>query len=268
MPAHNLIEITSPFAGVTEISINRAEARNAFTLEMAMDMRSHLETIANDENCRVVLLRGEGKSFCSGLDIKANANRQAEDQSISRNVALQEVYSGLVLQIRRLPQPVICLLQGAAVGAGLGLALACDIRLGAPSLTCLVGAVKIGLSAGECGISYHLPRLMGAAKAFEIMLTGRAVGAEEAERIGLVSRIVEEANLNSVAQELAQQLLEISPYSLAYTKKIMWQNLDAANLEAAILLENQTQIIGLATEDFKEASQAFLAKRPAKFTGR
>src|SRR3546814_30004 len=136
----------------------------------------------------------------------------------------QELFGGTIRSLRRLPQPVIAAVQGAAVGAGFGIALAADIRIAAPSTNFLVGAVKIGLSAGECGISYHLPRLIGAGRAFEIMLSGRAVAAEEAVAIGLVARVVDDAQLLDAALETARAIAANSPYSIKHTKQLMWRS--------------------------------------------
>ncbi|WP_317929583.1 enoyl-CoA hydratase/isomerase family protein [Halioxenophilus sp. WMMB6] len=259
--------VVKPSSSLAIVKLNRPAARNAMTITMARELEVVLNEIASDNACRVVILAGEGAAFCAGLDLKANQQRQLENPGISANIALQEQFSGLITQIRSMPQPVICAMQGAVAGAGLGLALACDVRIATSTLKCLVGAVKIGLSAGECGISYHLPRVIGASRAFEIMLTGRPVLAEEASQIGLVSRVVEPSDLMNCCMELADSMLEVSPYSLQSTKKIMWQNLDSPSIQAAILLENQTQIVGLATSDFAEACSAFLEKRAPKFQG-
>jgi enoyl-CoA hydratase len=131
-----------------------------------------------------------------------------------------------------------------------------------------VGAIRIGLTAGECGISFHLPRLIGAARAFEVMLTGRPIKADEAERIGLVSRVVDDAELLAQALELAGQVLRNSPYSTRSTKQLMWTNLEAGSLDAALEVENRAQVLALMTEDFREATAAFMEKRAPVFTGR
>ncbi|HVR50778.1 MAG TPA: enoyl-CoA hydratase-related protein, partial [Pseudorhodoferax sp.] len=131
-----------------------------------------------------------------------------------------------------------------------------------------VGAVRIGLTAGECGISYHLPRLIGAARAFELMLTGRPLPADEAERVGLVASVVPAEELLPRALALAEQVLRNSPYATRHTKQLMWANLEAPSLQAAIELENRAQVLALMTEDFREAVAAFGEKRPPRFTGR
>ena len=131
-----------------------------------------------------------------------------------------------------------------------------------------IGAVRIGLTSGECGISYHLPRLIGASRAFELMLTGRPLSAEEADKVGLVSCVVDDEHLLSRALEMAAEVLRNCPYSIKHTKRLMWANLEAGSLDAALELENHVQVPGLLTEDFGEASDAFAEKRPPRFTGR
>jgi enoyl-CoA hydratase len=165
-------------------------------------------------------------------------------------------------------QPVVAAVPGAAVGAGFGLALAADVRFCAPSTRFLVGAVKIGLSAAECGISYHLPRIVGAGRAFEVMLTGRPITGEEALAIGLVSDMVEPEALLGRALECARMIAKNSPYSVKHTKQAMWANLQAPSLSAALELENHVQVVALMTDDFREAATAFAEKRPPRFTGR
>jgi len=120
--------------------------------------------------------------------------------------------------------------------------------------------VRIGLTAGECGISYHLPRMVGASRAFEIMLTGRPVGAAEAERIGLVARVVSPDQLLPEAMDCAKQVLANSPFSTRHTKRVMWANLDAGSLDAALELENRAQVLGLQNADFARAARAFVGK--------
>ena len=172
-------------------------------------------------------------------------------------------------RLRSLDKVVIAAVNGVAVGVGFALTLGADIRIASRSASFHVGAVRIGLTAGECGISYHLPRLIGASRAFEVMLTGRPVQADEAERIGLVSRLVDDnADLLAQALDLAGQVLRNSPYATRHTKQLMWANLDAASLDAAIELENRAQVLALMTDDFHEASRAFIEKRPPVFTGR
>ncbi|HZV10565.1 MAG TPA: enoyl-CoA hydratase-related protein, partial [Novosphingobium sp.] len=230
-------------------------------------LRAVLAEVAADAALRVVVLAGEGKAFCAGLDLKQVILGEEAPTGPIANMALQELYAGLMLDIHRLRQPVIAAVQGAAVGAGMGVALAADIRIAAPCAQFLVGAVRIGLSAGECGISYHLPRLVGAGRAFEIMLTGRPVTGDEAAAIGLASRLVAEDALRQEALATAQAIAANAPYSIKHTKQVMWANLEAPSLAAAIELENHVQVAALLSADFAEACRAFAEKRPPVFRG-
>jgi enoyl-CoA hydratase len=231
---------------------------------MAARLAAALREAGADPDCRVIVLAAQGNAFCAGLDLKAHPSMDG----VVEWMRLQEVFSGLIETVRGLGQPVIAAVPGASVGAGFGLALAADIRFCTPATRFLVGAVKVGLSAGECGISYHLPRLIGAARAFEIMLTGRPVTGEEAFAIGLASDMVDADALLDRALGCARMIAENSPYSVKHTKQVMWANLHASSLEAAVELENHVQVVALMTDDFREAAAAFAEKRPPQFTGR
>jgi enoyl-CoA hydratase len=251
--------------GVSVIRLARPQARNALTLAMMRELRALLAEIANDQHCRVLLLAAEGDGFCAGLDLKQALQGEEAPQHPSEWMALQELFAGTIAMLRALPQPIVAAIQGAAVGAGFGIALAADVRVTAITAKFLVGAVKVGLSAGECGISYHLPRLIGAGRAFEIMLTGREVAAQEAFTIGLSTALVPTDDLFTTALATARSIASNSNYSIKHTKQVMWSNLNATDLSAALKLENHVQVIGLLTNDFHEAALAFAAKRPPKF---
>jgi len=264
----DLIQCEIVHEGIARVMLNRPSAHNALNWAMATQLRAVLTQLSEDPTCRVIVLAAAGPSFCAGLDLKSCVfGADAADGAIEA-MRLQEHFAGVMPLIRRLPQPVVAAIQGAAVGAGLGLALAADVRLIGQSARLAVGAVKIGLSAGECGISYHLPRMIGASRAFEIMLTGRTVLAEEADRIGLASRLVADADLGSDALDLARAIASNSPYASKHTKQVMWSNLDAPSFDAAIELENHVQTVAMLTVDFREGAQAFAEKRPPNFSGR
>ncbi|VWX54197.1 enoyl-CoA hydratase/isomerase family protein [Novosphingobium sp. 9U] len=259
--------ITERHGNIAVVRMARAEARNALTVAMAAELTAALQQVSQDSSCQVVVLAGDGETFCAGLDLKAVSSADAPPLGAGEWMALQEVFSGLMTQVHKMRQPVIGAIQGAAVGAGLGIALACDVRIATPSTKFLVGAVKLGLSAGECGISYHLPRLVGAGRAFEIMLTGRAVSGTEAQAIGLVIDLMDRDALLDRALDVARAIGTNAPYSVKHTKQVMWANLEA-NFESALELENHVQVVGLLTEDFAEAAKAFTEKRTPVFQGR
>lgn len=256
------------------VRLNRPERLNALRPETVRTLRRTLEALGTDNRLRVIVLTGAGRGFCAGLDLKSSFVGEGEGgDGVMAYYAAQELFAGMVQRIRALDKVVIAAVNGVAVGAGFALTLGADIRLAARSASFHVGAVRIGLTAGECGISYHLPRLIGASRAFEVMLTGRPIPAEEALRIGLVSDVVEDAGLEDAglldrALELAADVLRNSPYATAQTKRVMWANLDAGSLDAALELENRAQVLALMTEDFAEATRAFSEKRAPTFRGK
>lgn len=268
MPADHL-QIETPLPGLTLVRLNRPETMNALTIDMVDDINAAFAAIAKDTVCRVVIVTGAGRGFCSGQDmVVANRRNTTTPSTLPERLSRQERFAGMAAAIRACPQPVIAAVNGPAAGAGMAIALAADIRLCTPNAKFLVAAVRIGLSAGESGLSYHLPRLIGMSRAAEILLTGRPVDAAEADRIGLVNRVVEADDLIPAATGLAQQIIANSPFAVAHTKRMMWENIDADSLGKALDLENRTQILATSTEDYKEATRAFVEKRPPSFSGR
>lgn len=262
-----MIEFADIGGGVGVVTLCRPDAANAMTVPMVDALRAELARIGADRAIRVVVLAAQGKVFCAGLDLKEIRGEDAPRDPIAF-MDLQERFAGLMQDVAQARFPVIAAIGGAAVGAGMGLALAADVRVVAPTARFLVGAVKIGLSAGECGISYHLPRLIGAGRAFEIMLTGRPVGAEEAVAIGLASAAKPDVAAMDHAIALARTIAENSDYAIKHTKQVMRANVDAPSLAGAIALENHVQCVALLTQDFREACAAFEEKRPPRFAGR
>lgn len=255
--------------GVAVVKLNRPERLNALSPDAVRALRDTLDEIGEDESLRVVVLTGVGRGFCAGWDLKSKLQGEAgAPPSVTQLYAGQELFEGMVRRIRAIDKVVIAAVNGVAVGAGMALTLASDIRIAARSASFQIGSVRIGLTSGECGISYHLPRLIGASRAFELMLTGRAVSAEEAEKVGLVSCVVDDEHLLQRALEMAAEVQRNSPFSIKHTKRLMWANLEAPSLDAALELENHAQVLALLTEDFDEASGAFVEKRPPRFAGR
>jgi enoyl-CoA hydratase len=171
-----------------------------------------------------------------------------------------------VTRLRALSKPVIAAVNGPATGGGLALALACDVRVAAESARFNVAFIRVGLSGCDIGVSYLLPRLVGASRAFELMLTGRMIDAAEADRIGLVSKMVPDGKVLDAALDTAELIRANSPFGVWMTKEVMWDNLEASSLQAAIDLENRTQLLSSYTGDMREALAAFLEKRPPRFS--
>jgi enoyl-CoA hydratase len=265
----NGITLEHPAEAVTRIVLDRPEVLNALNPEMVIGLSEALDAAGADPGCRVVIITGAGRGFCSGQDMAAAAKRNAgAGPGAAVKLVGQERFSGIIRRIRAIPQPVIAAINGVAAGAGMGIAMAADIRIAVTTARFLVASVRIGVTGGESGLSYHLPRLIGIGRAGEILMTGRPVGAEEAERIGMVNQLVDPSELEHAALAQAAALLANSPFSVAQTKRLMWRNLDADDLESALELEDRAQIVASMTEDYKEALAAFAEKRPPKFSGR
>lgn len=260
---------TEPFDdGALLLTLRRPARLNAFTREMVREFNLELDSISSNRAVRAVVLSGEGRGFCAGQDVSAADSRnRSAPSSVTERLFWQEQFAGMARRLINLPQVVIAAVNGPCAGVGFALALAADIRIAASSARFLVAAVRLGLSAGESGISYLLPRLIGASRAFEIMLTGREISAEESLRIGLCAQVTEDARLLDAARDLTRTILANSPKSVAETKRLMWRNLDAPSLESAIELENRAQILASLTDDYKEATAAFTEKRAPRFSG-
>lgn len=263
-----VLEIEYPSPGVVVVRLNRPERLNALSPDLVAAIPEALTTVSADRECRVIVLTGAGRGFCAGLDLHATASAgEGLGRGPARRLEGQERFTAMIATLRSLRQPVIAAVNGAAAGAGFALALGSDIRIAASSARFHVAAVKIGLSGGECGMSYLLPRYVGAARAFELLLTGRPIDALEAERIGLVARVVPDDELLDAALEMAAAIVANSPLAMWLTKQVVWSNLDAASFEAAIELENRTQVLASMSGDSAEAMRAFVEKRPPVFRG-
>ena len=267
-PDSALVQIEWPRPGVALLRLNRPERLNALSQDMVAAIPEALTTVAADRTCRVIVLTGAGRGFCAGLDLQATTSSvDGFGRGPARMLEGQERFSSMIATLRSLRQPVIAAVNGPAAGAGLALALGSDIRIAARSARFHVAAVKLGLSGGECGMSYLLPRQIGSARAFELLLTGRPFDADEAERIGLVARVVPDSELLEAAFETAAAIVANSPLAVWLTKQVVWSNLDAASFESAIELENRTQVLASTSRDSAEAMRAFVEKRPAVFSG-
>lgn len=253
--------------GIALLTLNRPDRLNALSWALIEELHEALSTLGRREDVRVVVLTGAGRGFCSGLDLSPE-DALGGERSVQGSFALQERVASLATALRGLPQPVIAAVNGPAAGGGLALALASDVRLGSPAARFNVAFVRIGLSGCDVGVSHLLPRIVGLGVASELMLTGRLVDADEALRIGLVNRVVDERDLLPAAYALAREIAANSPFGVRMTKQVLAANVDAPSLQSAIELENRTQVLATRTEDLREALNAHLEKRPAHFSGR
>jgi enoyl-CoA hydratase/carnithine racemase len=262
-----MTDITTERRGdVTIVRLDRPKQLNALTAPMVAELHEVLEAIDADRTCRVVVLTGEGRGFCAGADLGTMSGDEVRvDKDPVAVLYGQKRYSALSARLRSLHQPVIAAVNGAAVGAGLAMVLACDVRLAASPARFSSAFVRMGLSGADMGVSWLLPRVVGAGAAHHLMLTGRLIDAPEALRIGLVLEVVDSDALLDRAIEHAAMITANSPFGVAQTKEMMWAGLELPTLGAAIELENRTQALANLTEDCAEAAAAFAEKRPAKF---
>jgi len=261
------VEISELRDQVALLTLLRPAQRNAMNAALIAGLHEAFAALQSDRSVRVVVLTGAGQGFCAGLDLKEGAS-PAEVEGLGRaqaGLVVQQSIARLVPTMRGLRQPIIAAVNGAASGGGLALALASDIRIAARSARFNVAFVRVGLSACDIGVSWLLPRLLGASRAYELMLTGRFVPSDEAERIGLVTRVVDDGDLLDAALETAALIVANSPFGVHMTKEVMWSQLEVGSMQAGIDLENRTQLLASTTGDMVEAMQAFLEKRPPRF---
>jgi enoyl-CoA hydratase len=261
------VRTSQPADGVTLITLDRAAKLNAMDVALIQELHDALDVISRDRACRVVILTGAGRGFCAGLDLGGYGTAPGGDGvgRVQAGMATQKHIAALVPKLRSLPQPVIAAVNGPAAGGGLALALASDIRIAAASARFNVAFVRIGLSGCDIGVSWMLPRLIGASRAWELMLTGRIIDAHRADQIGLVSAVVPDGDLLDAALTIAGEITANSPWGVAQTKEVMWSQLEIPSLQAGIDLENRTQILAGHTKDMEEAMRAFLEKRAPDF---
>jgi enoyl-CoA hydratase len=261
-----LIEHVRP--GIVVMTLNRPERLNAMNYELVRGIYDALDGLEDDPTCRVIVLTGAGRGFCAGLDLTEGASppTNAGLARVQAGMGVQKLIAGLVPRMRTAPQPIIAAVNGAASGGGLALALASDVRIAAQSARFNVAFIRVGLSGCDIGVSWMLPRLVGASRAFELLLTGRLIDAAEADRIGLVTRVVPDGSVLDSALETAELIVGNSPFGVRMTKEVMWSQLEIGSLQAGIDLENRTQVLSSFTGDLTEAMAAFAEKRPARFT--
>ena len=261
------LQVDQPHEGVTRITLDRPERLNAMNATLIAELHEALADIAVDRACRVVVLTGAGRGFCAGIDLAGYGDAPGSEDldRVGATFATQTHIAALVPRLRSLPQPVIAAVNGPAAGGGLALALASDIRIASATARFNVAFVRLGLSGCDIGVSWLLPRLIGASRAWELMLTGRIIDAEEADRIGLVLRVVPDDELQGAALETAGLIAANAPWGVRMTKEVMWSQLEVGSLQAGIDLENRTQVLSSMTNDMQEAVAAFLQKRPPHY---
>jgi enoyl-CoA hydratase len=257
-----LVTVTRPRPEVAVVTLNRPEVLNALSFKLVDDLHDILDEIQLDNACRVVILTGAGRAFCSGLDLSSieGSSTSAGTKGPRAGMLSQQRIADLPIKLRRLQQPVIAAVNGLAYGGGFALSLACDIRIASETARFCTQFIKMGIGGCDIGISYTLPRAIGSSRAFDLLLTARRVEAEHALQLGIVSEVVPDAVERAL--EMADTICDYSPFGVVMTKEVMWANLDAANIDQAIDLENRTQILASTGGEMAEAAAAFMEKRP------
>ncbi|MFL5895062.1 MAG: enoyl-CoA hydratase/isomerase family protein [Thermoleophilaceae bacterium] len=257
----------SPAPHVRRLALNRPDQLNAMNAELCEALHVELGEIARDRSCRAIVLTGSGRGFCAGVDLRGYGDAPGNDGSDAGRDRLgnQEHMSRLILKLRATPQPIIAAVNGPAAGFGLALALGSDIRYAGASAVFRAAFLNIGASNCDMAISWLLPRLVGASRAHELMLTGRRFDAEEAERIGLVAATVPDDELLARSLQAADEIAAWAPWAIRLTKQGMWTALELPSEQAAVEYEDRQQMTALTGVAPAEAIAAFLEKRPAEF---
>jgi enoyl-CoA hydratase len=263
----SFVIVQRPVPTVAVVTLNRPERMNAMAFDVMVPFREELVAIGHDNAVRAVVITGAGRGFCSGADQESAGTPPHVDGVTRPTYALRsmEMLEDITLTLRRMHQPVIAAINGAAIGGGLCLSLACDIRIAAPAAYFRAAGINNGLTASELGLSYLLPRAIGSSRAAEIMLTGRDVSAEEAERIGLVSEVADDVVARAI--EIGERIATFSQPGTELTKRTLVAGLDASSLEGHMQAEGLGQLyLRILTDNFEEAVRARKEGRAPRFT--
>jgi len=268
MSTEPVVRIDDGEPGIKKIVLNRPERRNAMSAELMTGIYDALDTVAADNLCEVVILTGEGRGFCSGLDLEDQGMIPGIDGCTIPRMAMKAIehFSGVVPAMRRIPQPIICAINGPAYGGGMCLGLGADIRYAAESATFNSTGIVNGLTSTEMGVSWLLPRLIGASRSNEFLLSGRVMDAKEAEQVGLVSKTLPDEELQAYALATAQRMVKFSTHGVQMTKQALWAALETPGFEAAIEMENRNQILLGQTVNLEECIRARRADRKPVYT--
>ncbi|HWE69290.1 MAG TPA: enoyl-CoA hydratase-related protein [Acidimicrobiales bacterium] len=258
-----LVTIDAVRPHITLVTLNHPDRLNSMSFALVDALYSALDQVAADNDCRVVILTGAGRGFCSGLELE-HAGLPPGTEDLGRHqmgMRAMEFMGGIVPALRAIPQPVIAAIKGPAYGGGMCLSLGADIRLAGNSAVFCGAGISNGLTGAELGVSWLLPKAVGTSNAAEMLLTGKRVDATEALRIGLVSRVTPDDDLLETALGIAEGMCAFSPFGLSLTKETLWSSLEVSSLQAAVALENRTQLLAGHTGNLTEASAAFREKR-------
>ncbi|MFW9818808.1 MAG: enoyl-CoA hydratase/isomerase family protein [Candidatus Thorarchaeota archaeon] len=270
--------------GIGILTLNRPNKLNALNFQMIEDLHTLFDHLMVNLDCRVLILKAAGSVFCAGLDLKESTVLQSKKKpeelkekfffmrapdkdTIKAKIYAQARASQIIVKMRKISQPIITIIQGPATGAGFTLTLAADIRIAGEKGKLANSFINVGFSGSDLASSYHLPRLIGMSRAAEILYTGRFIDAKEAEKIGLILKVVEgdETKLFEAAIEIAENLLSKSPLGLRMTKEAINISLDSPSLDTIMQIENRTQMLCSTSTDLLEGINAFFEKRKPKY---
>lgn len=252
---------------LAHVTLDRPESLNALNMRLVEELGHYFGSLNARSPERVVILEGAGRAFCAGLDLK-EMQQSGGRKGVTAMFEQQHAIRDIMLAMRRCPQPVISLLQGAASGGGFALALASDVRLATQELRMNAAFIRLGLSGCDVGVSYFLPRMVGSSVAAEYLLTGRFMDAQRAYALGLVSRVGSLAEIQQEALAIATDMLDATPLALRLTKEALGLSIDAGSMEAVVAMEDRNQVLCTQGEDFYEGIAAFLEKRRPRYAGR
>lgn len=244
---------------ITIIRLNRPDRLNALNFDLAAELHTALDEVGGDPDCKVVVLTGSGRAFCSGLDLKdwGTPPEPGTHPHMHMGIDGQAFMSNLTVHMRNTPQVIVAAVNGAAYGGGLALACAADVRIAATSARFCSAFIRTGLTGTDIGISYLLPRLVGTSRAFDLILSGRDIDAAEADRMGLVSQVVDDDQLLEHTLAYARRMAGYTRTGLVMTKEVLWHNVDNPSMTAAIAIENRNQNIANRAPDVVEFMQAY-----------
>jgi len=265
--------------GIGFLTFTRADKANAMSFQMVEELHSIFDSLMVNLDCRVLIVKAEGKVFNAGQDLNDGSILKQKKKParfkkyyyldipevIKSFMYYQNRIADLIIKMRKISQPIIAMIQGAAMGAGFSFTLATDIRIASKEAKFNAAYINLGLTGSDMGSSYFLPRLIGMSRAAELLYTGRFFGAEEALKIGYILKVVEKDKLLESALEIAEELLSKSPLGLRMTKQAINLTLDAPSLETMIQFENRGQVLSGSSDDMWEAFYAYMEKRKAKF---
>ncbi|HEV8297113.1 MAG TPA: enoyl-CoA hydratase-related protein [Acidimicrobiales bacterium] len=256
MPA---VEVAQAEPHISVITLNRPDRLNALNFELVAELHDALDEVGRDPDCKVAILTGAGRGFCAGLDLKEWGMPPGPGEHAHVNIGIdgQAFMSNLTVHMRNTPQVIVAAVNGAAFGGGLALACAADIRIASSSARFCSAFIRTGLTGTDIGITYLLPRLIGTARAFDLILSGREVDAAEAERMGIVSQVAPGEELMKRVMDYARVIAGYTRTGLVMTKEVLWHNVDNPSMTAAIALENRNQNIANRADDVQEFMRAY-----------